>query len=252
MRRRDWRRHHRLEHLRQLLPVRRDETPAAGRQDAEGLLDAPAAERMRTSPGAPAGARRRLSPSRRAGRHRRRRPRPRSCRRRSAAAGASRPRGRARAAGRGHACRARWRRRRHGDEEEAGGEHVRTGCGRRADSCRRPSHVPLFWGPQRTLAGCRRGRSGARRPAGGGARRGRQRAGGAVPHAPRRKRSPPPAHRLPGRNRQARGTLGDEVEASLHDRPNGGAQPAGGCAKQPRGRSEDGQVNAHPAVRSLG
>src|SRR5690242_9458296 len=33
--------HHRLGHLRQLLPVA-DETPAAGRQDAEGLLDAPA------------------------------------------------------------------------------------------------------------------------------------------------------------------------------------------------------------------
>src|SRR4051795_12801294 len=33
--------HHRLGHLRQLLPVA-DETPAAGGQDAEGLLDAPA------------------------------------------------------------------------------------------------------------------------------------------------------------------------------------------------------------------
>src|SRR4051794_35535798 len=33
--------HHRLGHRRQLLPVA-DETPAAGRQDAQGLLDAPA------------------------------------------------------------------------------------------------------------------------------------------------------------------------------------------------------------------
>src|SRR3954469_25876062 len=65
-------------------------------------------------------------------------------------------------------------------------------------------------------------------PAGGGARRGRQRAGGAVPHALAAEAVPPPADRLPRREvlgqRPPAAALGDEVEASLHDRPNGGAQ----------------------------
>src|SRR3954447_20447084 len=44
--------HHRLGHLRQLLPVA-DETPAAGRQDAEGLLDAPAERDRDEAPALP-------------------------------------------------------------------------------------------------------------------------------------------------------------------------------------------------------
>src|SRR4051812_44113689 len=84
-----------------------------------------------------------------------------------------------------------------------------------------------FWGPQRTLwLSTRPVRGSAPRPA--AVRAAGRRAGGAVPHALAAEAVPPPADRLPRREvlgqRPPAAALGDEVEASLHDRPNGGAQ----------------------------
>src|SRR3954453_21459647 len=85
-----------------------------------------------------------------------------------------------------------------------------------------------FWGPQRTLCVSTRPVRGSGAPAGGEARPPRQRAGAAVPPGLAAEAVPPPTDRLPGREvvgqRPPAAALGDEVEASLHDRPNGGAQ----------------------------
>src|SRR4051795_9124630 len=220
--------HHRLGHLRQLLPVA-DETPAAGGQDAEGLLDAPA-ERDRDEalalPRARGDGEDRAVPGGVAG----------DVLARVAAVAGQPPQAPAGGvgareqrvgavpvvhAGGGH----------HGDEEEAGraGQDVALATVDLLAAV--PAAFPLPGAAAHALAVDEAG-PGLGAPAGGGARRGRQRAGGAVPHALAAEAVPPPAHRLPGREVLGQGppaaALGHEVEASLHDRPNGGAQRAVG------------------------
>ena len=117
------------------------------------------------------------------------------------------------------------------DEEEAGGARQDVALATVDLLAAVPAAFPLLGAAAHALAVDEAG-PGLGAPAGGGARRGRQRAGGAVPHALAAEAVPPPAHRLPRREVLGQGppaaALGDEVEASLHDRPNGGAQRAVG------------------------
>src|SRR3954447_15494192 len=218
--------HHRLGDFRQLLPVA-DEAPVAGRQDAQGLLDAPAErdrDEARALPRARGDGEDRAVPGGIAG---------------DVLAGVAAvadqppqaPAGRVGAreqrigavlvvhAGGGH------RR----DEEEAGGARQDVALATVDPLAAVPTTLPLLGAAAHALAVDEAG-PGLGVPAGGGARRGRQRAGGAVPHALAAEAVPPPAHRLPGREVLGQGppaaALGDEVEAGLHDRPNGGAQRA--------------------------
>src|SRR4051812_28924814 len=216
--------HHRLGDFRQLLPVA-DEAPVAGRQDAQGLLDAPAErdrDEARALPRARGDGEDRAVPGGIAG----------DVLAGVAAVADQPPQAPAGGVGAreqriGAVLVVEARGGHHGDEEEAGGAHQDVALATVQLLAAVPAAFPLPGAAARAPAADQAG-PGLGAPAGGGARRRRQRAGGAVPHALAPEAVPPPADRLPGREvlgqRPPAAALGDEVEASLHDRPNGGAQ----------------------------